>query len=196
VFIREIALATSEGADLDAYPFTLPAIAKLGVIELDRPVTVLIGPDGVGKSTLIEAVAVAAGLEGVSATRSSLWRHLRLVRDEPRPYSGGLLRAEHLLDPSMTGRDGLYLLDEPEVGLTIADQLSLVRRMHALSHQRSQFLVATHSPVIVALPGARIYEAGDWGVQPVEFADTPQYDLARAFVADPSRLVDHLLGPS
>jgi predicted ATPase len=196
VFIREIALASTEGADLDAYPFTLPAIAKLGVIELDRPITLLIGPDGSGKSTLLESVAVAAGLEGVTSTSSSLWRHLRLVRDEPRPYSGGLLRPHQVLDPSVTGRDGLYLLDEPESGMTVADQLQLVRRMHALSHQRSQFLVATHSPVIVALPGARIYEAGDWGFQPVEFAETPQFDLARAFVSDPARLVDHLLGPS
>ena len=195
MFIREIALVPADGMDLNRYPFTLPAIAKLGAIELDRPVTFLVGEDGIGKSTLVEAIAIAAGLEGRPSSESDLWRYVRLTRDEPRPYGGGLLRPGQLLDPSMTGRDGLYLLDEPEAGLTAAEQISLVRRMHALSQQRSQLLVVTHSPIILALPDARIYEIGDAGVYPVEFVDTAQYDMARAFLPDPSRLVHHLLGP-
>ena len=94
------------------------------------------------------------------------------------------------------GPDGLYLLDEPEAALSPQGQLTLLRRIHELTEQGSQFVIATHSPILVAFPHAVIYALGDDGVATMAFDDVPNVQLYRSFLTSPDRFLHHLLGDS
>jgi predicted ATPase len=91
------------------------------------------------------------------------------------------------------GPRGFYIFDEPEAALSVNGQLALMRRMHELVEEHSQFVVATHSPILLGYPGATILELSDSGIQQVAFDDAPQVELTRAFLADPQRFLRHLL---
>ena len=90
------------------------------------------------------------------------------------------------------GPRGLYLLDEPEAALSVTGNLALLRRMHDLAGEGSQFLVATHSPILMGFPGAVIYSLGDGGFERVAYEDTDQYALTRSFLEDRERFFHHL----
>nr|WP_255358504.1 MULTISPECIES: AAA family ATPase [unclassified Pseudonocardia] len=91
------------------------------------------------------------------------------------------------------GPRGLYLLDEPEAALSLTGALAVLRRMTDLTGQGSQFVVATHSPVLLALPGATILEIGDDGaIRKVGYDDAAPVVLTRGFLADPDAFLRHL----
>jgi predicted ATPase len=93
------------------------------------------------------------------------------------------------------GGNGFYVLDEPEAALSPQRQLSLLSIIFDLvEHRRSQFLIATHSPILMAYPGARIYQLGPDGIAPIAYEDTEHYQITRDFLADPSRFFKHLFG--
>ncbi len=211
------------------YPFGLAAVQTLDRLKF-APITVLVGDNGSGKSTIVEAIAVAAGFnpEGGSRnlnfathdTHSAL--HERLVlRWEMRPRWGWFLRAEtfygmasHITeddDPSggvahifpdlhnrshgesfltlaesrFTGR-GLYLFDEPESALSIQGLMRLSALINQSMARGSQFIISTHSPLLMALPGATIYELdADSGIEQLAFDDMTSTVLWRRFFDDP-----------
>src|SRR5947209_13742068 len=208
LFIRALALKRDEIESFDVYPFSIPAIRRLDELALDPHVTLFAGENRSGKSTLIEAIAVAAGFnpEGGSrsvtvstrASHSVLHKYVRLVRSTRRPRTGFFLRAEsffnvatyieELGDPAITnayggalhekshgesfislvtnrfGPNGLYILDEPEAALSLRGNLALMRRMHDLVTDGSQFIVSTHSPILLGYPGATIYVLSAAGI--------------------------------
>ena len=90
------------------------------------------------------------------------------------------------------GGHGLYLLDEPEAALSPARQLTLLGQMHLLVEEDSQFIVATHSPILMAYPGARIYLLDEAGIRPVRYEETEHYQLTRRFLEDPDRMLRYL----
>lgn len=90
------------------------------------------------------------------------------------------------------GPDGFYVLDEPEAALSLRGQLALLRRIRDLCDAGSQFVVATHSPILLAYPGARIYELGEAGIAPVAYTETEQYQLTRDFLDAPERFLRHV----
>jgi predicted ATPase len=225
----------SDDDDDDSYPFGLPAVRALSDIEFG-PVTVLVGDNGTGKSTLVEALAVAAGFnaEGGSrnlqfetyATHSALASRLRL-RWARRPRWGWFLRAEtfygmathiHLDDdidegvsmlfPDLHHRshgesfltlidsrmsdDGLYLLDEPESALSFHGQLKLLATMHDACANGAQFVIATHSPMLMAYPGAHIYEFDGDGAHAVPFDEVSVVGLWHTFLDSPDRFFRYL----
>jgi predicted ATPase len=92
------------------------------------------------------------------------------------------------------GPDGLYLLDEPEAALSAQNCLTCLRRMNQLVEEGSQFIVATHSPILLAYPGALIYECSDDGLRRVEYDDAEPVRVTRGFLAAPERFLDLLLG--
>jgi predicted ATPase len=243
VFIRHVRLPAD--ADTGRYPFTLPVVAWLARssgVKLAPGVTFLVGENGTGKSTLVEALAVAAGFnpEGGSqnfrfatrATESSLGDHLVLTWTAGRrPRTGYFLRAEsyynvateierlHQIDGNMLryyggvsphershgesfldlvvhrfGPDGLYLLDEPEAALSVRGCLALLARMVELAAHGCQFIVATHSPILLALPHATILQIDqDGALQRVDYDEAIPVQLTRDFLAAPDRFLHHLL---
>jgi predicted ATPase len=91
------------------------------------------------------------------------------------------------------GEDGLYILDEPEAALSLRGCLALIRRMHELVEDGSQFIVASHSPIILGYPDARIYVLADDGIAETAYEETEQYELTRSFLDDRHRFLHYLL---
>lgn len=88
---------------------------------------------------------------------------------------------------------GLYILDEPEAALSPQRQLAVLARIHDLVNEGSQFVIATHSPLLMAYPDACIYQCGADGVVPVAYEDTEHVRVTRDFLADPQRMLRGLL---
>ena len=84
------------------------------------------------------------------------------------------------------------LMDEPESALSVTGQLKLMRSMHELVGQRCQFVIATHSPILLAYPGARIYELSDDGISSVAYDEASAVQLTRSFLDAPERFLRHL----
>ncbi|MFG6459123.1 AAA family ATPase [Roseateles sp. BYS96W] len=97
-----------------------------------------------------------------------------------------------LLNERFGGR-GLYLLDEPEAALSPQRQLDALVRMHELVRQGSQFVMATHSPILMAYPDAWVYRFDADGIQRVAVHDTAHHRVMREFMADPRAVLDRLL---
>ena len=91
------------------------------------------------------------------------------------------------------GPDGLYLLDEPEAALSTQNCLTCLRRVHELVTEGSQFIIATHSPILLAYPGATIYRCGEEGLEQVGYEDADPVRLTSAFLRDRERFLQHLL---
>lgn len=87
---------------------------------------------------------------------------------------------------------GLYLLDEPESALSPSRQLAFLKRMNELINQDCQFILATHSPLIMAYPDAWIYELGPTGINRVAYEDTEHYQVTRSFLESPGLYLHHL----
>jgi predicted ATPase len=199
-------------------------------------VTYFVGENGAGKSTVLEAIAVAAGfnVEGgtvnfslaTHASESSLHRAIRLTRGLRRPRTGFFLRAETFYNVATEierlgvadsygsrslhelshgeaflalmqhrfGPDGLFILDEPEAALSPARQLAFLRRLHELVAAGSQFLIATHAPIVLAYPNATIYQLDDHGIMDTTYEETEQVALTRDFLNHRHRFLVDLFG--
>lgn len=96
-----------------------------------------------------------------------------------------------LLQNRFRGR-GLYLLDEPEAALSPTRQMAMLRLMALLVEDGSQFLVATHSPILTAYPGAAIYELSENGMQLTAYRETQNFLLTRRFLQDPEKMAKSL----
>jgi predicted ATPase len=235
LFLRAIKLKRSGVPSFKEYPFSIPAIRDMDEIPLRSPVTFFIGENGTGKSTLLEAIAVAAGFnaEGGSrnfrfATRAShspLHEHLRLVRSGARPRDGYFLRAESFYNVATAVEDydvthsyggeslhaqshgesfmslvlhrfsgnGLYLFDEPEAALSPTRQLSLMVAMQQLVGRGAQFVIATHSPILLGYPEAEILQFGPGSIAPVAYRETEHYVVTRAFLERPEKMLQELM---
>ena len=90
------------------------------------------------------------------------------------------------------GPHGLYILDEPEAALSLRGVLALIRRMHDLVAEGSQFIISTHSPILLGYPGARIYVLSDDGIAETPYKETEVFELTRSFLDDREQFLRHL----
>src|ERR1700691_5137632 len=86
--------------------------------------------------------------------------------------------------------DGVYLLDEPEAALSPQRQLSVLTLIHRLVHHQSQLIIATHSPILLAYPNARIYQFSESGIREVKYAETEHYQITRDFLSRHERMLE------
>jgi predicted ATPase len=91
--------------------------------------------------------------------------------------------------------EGLYLLDEPEAALSPSRQLSVITRMHDLVQEGSQFIIATHSPILMAYPDACIYSFSEKGIERIQYEETEHYRITKDFLANPKRMLRFLMAP-
>ena len=266
--LRAIVKKAVPSGEEGRFPFNVPVVRALTELSVDAPVTFLVGENGSGKSTILEGVAVAAGLptvgslaagdDGTLSSQRELGRALRLVWRQ-RTRKGFFLRAEDFfgftkalaklraellqrideveveyadrsawakglaqgparssladmerrygidLDANSHGQSflrlfgsrfvpgGLYLLDEPEAPLSPQSQLGLMRMIADMVAQQGQFLVATHSPILLAYPGARIYSCDRVPIEEVRFDELEHVVLTRDFLNEPRRFLRHLI---
>ncbi len=237
-----LGLRRSEEKWGSGFPFDVPAVAAVGSIRFDAPVTLLAGDNGMGKSTLVEAVAAAMGFaaeggelersgELPAAPRPVLDGSLAPVLSGTKTTRGYFLRAEsffnvadwvgsedrHAPDLSLYGDvglheqshgesflalaanrfggEGFYLLDEPEAALSVSGALALLAIVSRAAADGAQFVIATHSPILLAFPDARLYELDASGIAPCAYDDLEAVRLTRGFLADPDRYVRAALRP-
>ena len=89
--------------------------------------------------------------------------------------------------------NGVYLFDEPEAALSPTRQLSLLAAMHRLVGARSQFIIATHSPILLGYPGATIYRFGEGAPERIAYEETEHYQITKSFLEHPERMLRELL---
>ena len=229
----------------NSYLNNLPVIkylAKEKSLSFSSNVTFFVGENGTGKSTLLEAIAVAYGFnaEGGSknftfstnATHSELFEHIDIAK---RGYAkdGYFLRAESLYNvatnidnmdklpsfdaPIIGGYggvslhnqshgesflaivqnrffgNGLYILDEPEAALSPMRLLTLMAEINGLVKKNSQFIIATHSPILMAFPGAQILEFSGNGIKSVGYEDTEHFKVTKGFLNNPEKMLHYLM---
>lgn len=211
----------------------VPAIRALllaGRLRFRRPVTLITGENGVGKSTLLEGIAVSCGFNDAGGPfgaellgRENPLRHLATVTRSNRAMDGYFLRAEsHFNVATQYGKSGpgvmnlhemshgesvmqvvqeafhgggLYLLDEPESGLSTIRQMALLAELHAVAAAGAQLVIATHSPVLLSLPGAEIWEidAGAGLRRGLDLDETTAFRALRDFLADPQGIAEFMV---
>lgn len=91
------------------------------------------------------------------------------------------------------GGNGFYILDEPEAALSPQRQLALLSRIDQLANENSQFIIATHSPILMAYPDADVFHCSDAGLKRVHYEDTEHFQIMHDFVTNPQRMLDILL---
>lgn len=239
--LKSIDLLPSVRDDKNKHPFNLVWVKDFKKIFFHESITFLIGENGKGKSTLLEAIAVNLGFnaEGGSknfsfatrATHSKLHEHLRIARNKPVSAVSFFFRSESFynfaseidkLDDEPAGspfirdsyggkslhtqsrgesilslvmhrfnKNGLYLLDEPEAGLSLSSQIAFMLRIQTLAAQGAQFIIATHSPFLLSLAGAEIYTFDTDQITRIEYKDTMQYILAKRLINDVNFIETH-----
>lgn len=91
------------------------------------------------------------------------------------------------------GQAGVYILDEPEAALSPTRQLSLLAIMNQMEKEgQNQFIIATHSPILLSYPGAEILSLDNGKLKPIEYKETEHYKLTKAFLENPERYFKHL----
>jgi len=215
----------------DRYPFDLRLFQETPGMSFDTPVTLFVGENGTGKSTLLEALARKAGIH--------IWHDGEKARFEVNPYEeqfhrcievrwadgrvpgsffgssvfqdfARTLDAWAAADPGQLdyfgGKSlltqshgqsimsffkaryqikGLYLLDEPETALSPRTQIALLDLLAALGADgHAQFIIATHSPILLACPGATIYSFDHVPITPIPYEQTDHYRIYKAFLTD------------
>jgi predicted ATPase len=240
-FLKSVRLKDPLGDLRAAYPFSLPWLRDdAWTVEFTTPVTILMGENGVGKSTLIEAIAALAGYDeagggkgyrpvdhsrAIDRSGVALADHLR-ASWLPRVTDGWFFRAEsffsvarYLDDAAREGgftapdflshshgegflrffaercqRQGIFFLDEPESALSPARQLDLLAILHRIQETAgAQVIMATHSPILMALPGATLYQITRFGLDAVDVTATRHFRLFSAFARDPVGFVQDAL---
>jgi Predicted ATPase len=265
--LRSVALRAIEPAAASRFPFTVPIIRTLESLDVDQPVTFLVGENGSGKSTLLEAIAGAAALptvgseslerdetlsaqrelaralkltwnrrarrgfflraedffgfaKSVSKLRADLQRRIQEIDEEfvtssayakrlaKGPAVGSLADLERRygvdLDANSHGQSflkvfgsrfvpgGLYLLDEPEAPLSPQSQLALIAMMGDMLRQDAQFIIATHSPILLGFPDAVIYSCDRVPIEAVPYEELDHVVITREFLNSRERFLKYL----
>lgn len=267
IHLKSLALREADRQENGGFPFSLDVVQSLKQIEFESPVTFFVGENGSGKSTILEAIASAAGSVTVGSESTRTDKSLASVRKLSaclrlswlrRTHRGFFLRAEdffgyakamrqtqeqlqgemtefvaeaskrsHLaaiqtktayagqisaiqrrygdgLDRRSHGESfmelfqsrfvpgGLYLLDEPEAALSPTRQLSFITALIRMVEKNAQFIIATHSPIILAFPGAVIWSFDGGTIHQAFYDQLEHVRITRDFLQNPQAFLRHL----
>ncbi len=219
-----------------SYLRDIPSISNMTTLNLHKPITFFVGENGSGKSTMMEAIAVAYGFNPEGGTRnysfstydshSELCNAMRLIRGYKKPEWGYFLRAESfynvataedeysrgpggvpqhfhekshgesflaLAQNSFRG-NGIYLLDEPEAALSPQRQLTLLLEIVRCANDMSQFIIVTHSPILLGIPNAEILSFDDGEIHQCTYEETDSYQVVEMFIKNREQVLKRLLG--
>lgn len=236
-YLRSVWLDVARVTDRAAYPFCLPFLRQGLDLSFDRALTIIVGENGTGKSTLLEGIAALAGydeagggkgyrpLDHSRALEKSGGELARALRASwlPKITNGWFFRAESFfsvarylddvgspyadflshshgegflrLFAERCRRQGLFIFDEPESALSPSRQIEFLKLLRAMERSRiCQVIMATHSPLLMAYPGATLLQLTRSGLAPVSVQDTEHYRAMRQFWRDPQGFVEKVLG--
>jgi predicted ATPase len=235
-YLRRVWLNPAGIADPEAYPFCLPFLRGEFELSFDRPITIIAGENGTGKSTLLEGIAVLAGYDqagggkgympvdhsdAIEVTGGDLSQALR-ASWLPKIINGWFFRAESFFSVARyldsvrspyadflshshgegfmrffeerCQRQGIFIFDEPESALSPARQMEFLKLMRRMEESTiCQVVMATHSPMLMAYPGARLLRLTKYGLEPVSVQQTDHYKVMREFCADPAGFVEAVM---
>lgn len=215
-YVRSLHIKSPELLDWASYPYNIPTVNDLEKIQFHPQVTFFVGENGSGKSTILEAIALALGFSEEGGTlnvvlnsassASELHQSLRVIKGVCKPKDYYFLRAESFYNVATYmnelgylvgyGGDihkrshgegfmkvflsklkghGLYLMDEPEAALSPSMQMTALSAIHQLCQQNSQLIIATHSPILLSYPHAKIYQFTDTGLCEIAYEDTDHF---------------------
>lgn len=231
-YLLRVWLDQNRVPDAGAYPFCIPLLRDGLEVEFTEPVTIFVGENGVGKSTLIEGIAALAGYDdagggkgyrpvdhsgAVAASGSALADALRAAW-RPKITNGWFFKAESFfsvaryLDEAALSSNaappdflshshgegflrffeercsdqGIYFFDEPESALSPARQLEFLKLLRRMQDATNiQVIMATHSPLLMACPGARLLQVAKHGIAPIRLEDTEHFRLLASFCENP-----------
>lgn len=267
IHLQSLSINKTNAKTHEGFPFSVPVIQSLSTLTFPSEVTFFVGENGSGKSTVLEAIAAAAGsivvgsdstehdktltkIRGLAKTFKLVWtkkthtgfflrsedffgfvKKLASVRESMQQdlaeideeYKGrsatarGLARMPYMRELSEMKRyygedldayshgesyftlfksrfvpNGLYLLDEPEAPLSPMRQLIFLSMLKMMVNQNAQFIISTHSPIILAFPGATIYSCDGGKIEQVEYESLDHVVITRTFLNNPSQYLDRL----
>lgn len=233
LFIQEVLFEWNE-IKPNSYIRTIESLRDVEKIEFQSPVSLFVGENGTGKSTLLEAIAVAHGFNPEGGTKnyvfstydshSELCDAIRIAKGYRKEKWGYFLRAESFYNvatqeekyadiahPSMQYHkkshgesfldlaqdniksNGLYLLDEPEAALSPQRQLTLLTQIYKCANDGAQFIIATHSPILLGIPNAQIFCFDNGKIHTCTYEETDSYKITEMFINNCKSLLQKLL---
>ncbi len=245
--LDKVKIGAHKDVSMSAYPFSLDIIRNLREIVFPNQVTFLVGENGTGKSTILEAIAHKAGFgreggsksihfstaDDVYGTQIEHFASHMTLSWRKKPRDGYFFRAESFFNignylddlskhpmvgasaynsyggtslhekshgegffaffKNRLGGGGFYLLDEPEAALSPQRQLALLRVIRDVcKNPESQFVIVTHSPILLAYPHATIYSCDGTELEYIEYRDTKHYQITKGFLDNPEQYLHHL----
>ena len=238
LMIKKISLDRDKIESFDEYPFNIEVVKNFQELNFDSQVTFFVGENGIGKSTFIEAIAVALGMPAEGGTEnfnyetknttSKLSDYLRVAKfNKPKMkfflraesfynfstemervaeengfpelysyYGGNLHECSHgeaflKLVQNRFKSNGLYILDEPEAALSPQRQLTLLCLIDKLVKEGSQFIIATHSPILLSYRHGKILDLNN-NFEEVKYKDTDIYSLYKMYLDNPEDMQHRL----
>ncbi|QNR83752.1 AAA family ATPase [Pedobacter riviphilus] len=225
----------------NGYPFNIPCLKSFEKLDFHPNVTFFTGENGIGKSTLTEAIAVYLGFNAEgggknfnfksTATHSALHDYLIMTKGYKKIKDGYFLRGESFynvaseidkldeepgapkiidsyggisLHEQSHGEsfwsvfmnrfwgNGVYILDEPESALSATKQIAMLSKINNLVGKNAQFIIATHSPILLSYPNAWIYEMTENKIARVKYEESEVYRVYKSFLDHPQRILDNI----
>jgi predicted ATPase len=239
-YLKRVWLDQSRVEDDSVYPFCLPFLQKGFDLEFEHAITIIVGENGTGKSTLLEGIAAMAGYDGAGGGKGYMpVDHSRAVEVMggnlaqalraswlPKITRGWFFRAEsfftvarYLDEAALSSggappdflshshgegflrffdercdRQGFYIFDEPESALSPTRQIEFLKLLRRMDQSKiCQVIMATHSPILMAFPGARLLRLTKYGLDDVRLEDTEHFRLLREFCADPAAFIGTMM---
>lgn len=265
--LKEVSYSNKSQEFINVYPFNTTLMKSFDHIAFDSPVTILVGENGTGKSTLLEAIACAIGSITIGDTdinmdiefenARNLSKYLKLswtlktnkgfflrsedfinymrklhyiktemeqemresdnrfqdrsqhVRNLARmPYARSLYEMKNMYNGDLVAKshgesfleffsarfthNGLFILDEPETPLSPMNQFAFMAMLKEIINQNSQFIIATHSPIIMAYPGATIYDLNNLPIKKINYTDIESVKFFKSFLNSPEGFLRYL----
>jgi predicted ATPase len=236
-YLKRVWFDPSRIDNREAYPYCLPFLSDAFELRFDSPITVIVGENGVGKSTLLEGIAVLAGYDEAgggkgyrpvdhsNATEEMGGQLSKALRASwlPKITNGWFFRAESFfsvaryldeaarevtaVEPDFLShshgegfmrffeercqRQGIFIFDEPESALSPARQIEFLKLLYRMENSKiCQVVIATHSPILMAYPTARLLQLTKYALEPVTVEKTQHFRLMREFCQDPTGFVE------
>lgn len=225
LFIQKIEITKEDFPNTKQYPFNIEIIKNFKTLNFTKNVTFLVGENGIGKSTFIEALAVACGLNAEGGTGNFMFttretdydlsNYIKIDHFQRRVETKFFLRAEsfynvaseierlgvsgygqknlhsvshgesfiQLVENRFT-KNGLYILDEPEAALSPSRQMTLLYLINELANQGSQFIIATHSPILISYCDGEILDLNN-NFKSVKYEETDIYQTYKLYLERP-----------